>query len=184
MACIRMNSPKNLSGLWKIIPQMYFPVSARVRIQAPHVFVQKLIPQEKFPARVGFVPGAKCHPWRWNGPPRILHIFEGCQHNTSDFHCWCIDRQSDTGKMAKIDGYKPSGCPDWQTGEISAVLCCQFPDLRCVVDGYELRARWSPSRARVRALRGRFRSSSLLATPRRKVSPHTVRCSLGTRIAT
>ena len=30
----------------KIISRKYFPVFARVRIQAPHVFVQKLIPQE------------------------------------------------------------------------------------------------------------------------------------------
>ena len=41
----------------KIIPQTYFPVFARVRIQAPHVFAQKLIPQEFFPACIGFVPG-------------------------------------------------------------------------------------------------------------------------------
>ena len=41
----------------KIIPQKYFPVFARVRIQAPHAFTQKLIPQEIFPACIGFVPG-------------------------------------------------------------------------------------------------------------------------------
>ena len=41
----------------KIIPQKYFPVFARVRIQAPHVFAQKLIPQESIPACIGFVPG-------------------------------------------------------------------------------------------------------------------------------
>ena len=34
-----MNSLKNLADM---IPQKYFPVFARVRIQAPHVFVQKL----------------------------------------------------------------------------------------------------------------------------------------------
>ena len=33
------------------------PVFARVRIQAPHVFAEKLIPQEFFPACIGFVPG-------------------------------------------------------------------------------------------------------------------------------
>ena len=41
----------------EIIPQKYFSVFARVRIQAPHVFTQKLIPQELFPACIGFVPG-------------------------------------------------------------------------------------------------------------------------------
>ena len=41
----------------KIIPQKYFPVFARVRIQAPHVFSHKLIPQEFIPAYIGFVPG-------------------------------------------------------------------------------------------------------------------------------
>ena len=41
----------------EIPPQKYFPVFARVRIQAPHVFAQKLIPQEFFPACIGFVPG-------------------------------------------------------------------------------------------------------------------------------
>ena len=41
----------------EIIPQTYFPVFVRVRIQAPHVFTRKLIPQENFPACIGFVPG-------------------------------------------------------------------------------------------------------------------------------
>ena len=41
----------------KMIPQMYFPVFARVPIETPHVFAQKLIPQEIFPACIGFVPG-------------------------------------------------------------------------------------------------------------------------------
>ena len=41
----------------KIIPQKYFSVFALMRIQAPHVFAQKLIPQEFFPACIGFVPG-------------------------------------------------------------------------------------------------------------------------------
>ena len=41
----------------EIPPQKYFPVFARVRIQAPHVFAQILIPQEFFPACIGFVPG-------------------------------------------------------------------------------------------------------------------------------
>ena len=31
-----------------MIPQKYFPVFARARIQAPHVFTQKLIPQDFF----------------------------------------------------------------------------------------------------------------------------------------
>ena len=46
--CIRteMKSLKNLSNMRKMIPQKYFPVFARVRIQAPHAFAQKLIPQE------------------------------------------------------------------------------------------------------------------------------------------
>ena len=39
------------------IPQMYFPVFARVRIQAPHVFAQKFVAQDFFPASIGFVPG-------------------------------------------------------------------------------------------------------------------------------
>ena len=41
--CIRteMNSFKNLASMWKMIPQKYFPVFARVRIQAPHVFTKK-----------------------------------------------------------------------------------------------------------------------------------------------
>ena len=34
-----------------------FPVSAQGRIQALHVFAQKLIPQDIFPACIGFVPG-------------------------------------------------------------------------------------------------------------------------------
>ena len=40
-----------------IIPQKYFLVFALMRIQAPHVFAQKLIPLEFFPACIGFVPG-------------------------------------------------------------------------------------------------------------------------------
>ena len=57
--CIRteMNSFKNLANMRKMIPQKYFPVFARVRIQAPHVFTKKLIPQEFYPACIGFVPG-------------------------------------------------------------------------------------------------------------------------------
>ena len=43
---------------FKIIPQKYFPVFALMRIQAPHVFAQKLIPQDLFPACIGFVLGA------------------------------------------------------------------------------------------------------------------------------
>ena len=44
----------------KIIPLKYCPVFARVRIQAPHVFAQKLIPQELSPACIGFCRGV----WR------------------------------------------------------------------------------------------------------------------------
>ena len=36
-----MKSLKNLPNMRKVIPQKYFPVFARVRIQAPHVFEQK-----------------------------------------------------------------------------------------------------------------------------------------------
>ena len=56
--CIRPEiiSLKNLAHMQKMTPQKYFPVFARVRIQAPHVFVEKLIPQEFFPACIGFVP--------------------------------------------------------------------------------------------------------------------------------
>ena len=39
--------------------KIYFPVFALMRIQAPHVFAQKLIPQEFFPACIGFVPGGR-----------------------------------------------------------------------------------------------------------------------------
>ena len=74
-ACIRteMNSLENLANMRKMIPQKYFPVFARVRIQAPHAFAQKLIPQDFFPACIGFVPGGipplslandlQCHAW-------------------------------------------------------------------------------------------------------------------------
>ena len=57
--CIRteMKSLKNLANMRRMIPQKYFPVFARVRIQAPHAFAQKKIPQEVFPACIGFVPG-------------------------------------------------------------------------------------------------------------------------------
>ena len=43
--CIRSerNSLKNLANMRKMIPQSCLPVFARVRIQAPHVFAQKLI---------------------------------------------------------------------------------------------------------------------------------------------
>ena len=58
--CIRadMNSLKNLARMRTMIPQMYFPVFTRVRIQAPRVFAQELTPQDFFPACIGFVPGA------------------------------------------------------------------------------------------------------------------------------
>ena len=59
--CIRPEiiSLKNLAHMQKMTPQKYFPVFTRVRIQAPHVFAEKLIPQEFFPACIGFVPGGK-----------------------------------------------------------------------------------------------------------------------------
>ena len=58
-ACIptEMNSLPNMGNIRTIAPRKYFPVYARVRIQAPHVFARKLIPQEIFPACIGFVPG-------------------------------------------------------------------------------------------------------------------------------
>ena len=57
--CIRPEiiSLRNLANMQKMTPQKYFPVFARVRIQAPHVFAEKLIPQDFFPACIGFVPG-------------------------------------------------------------------------------------------------------------------------------
>ena len=58
----RMNSLKNLANMRKMIPQKYFPVFARVPIQAPHVFAPKLTPQEIFPACIGFVPGGTVRP--------------------------------------------------------------------------------------------------------------------------
>ena len=58
--CTEMNSLKNLANMREMVPRKYFPVFAQVRIQAPHVFAQNLIPQEVFPACIGFVPGGKC----------------------------------------------------------------------------------------------------------------------------
>ena len=46
-----------MANMQKMTPQKYFPVFARVRIQALHVFAEKLIPQEILPACIGFVPG-------------------------------------------------------------------------------------------------------------------------------
>ena len=62
--CIRPEiiSLKNLAKMQKMTPQKYFSVFARVRIQAPHVFTKKLIPQEFFPACIGFVPGGNSRP--------------------------------------------------------------------------------------------------------------------------
>ena len=57
--CTEMNSLKNLANMQKMVPRKYFPVFAQVRIQAPHVFAQKLIPQDIFPACIGLVPGGK-----------------------------------------------------------------------------------------------------------------------------
>ena len=53
----RNNFPQELANMQKMTPQKYFPVFARVRIQVPHAFAKKLIPQEFFPACIGFVPG-------------------------------------------------------------------------------------------------------------------------------
>ena len=50
-------SLKNLANMQKMTPQKYFPVFARLRMQAPHAFAKKLIPQEIYPACIGFVPG-------------------------------------------------------------------------------------------------------------------------------
>ena len=55
-------SLKNLANMQKMTPQKYFPVFARVRIQALHVFAKKLVPQEFFPACIGFVPGGNFEP--------------------------------------------------------------------------------------------------------------------------
>ena len=59
-------------------PLKYFPVFARVRIQAPHVFAQKLIPQEFFPACTGFVPGGTfaCEKVIWGAIFRFLTFGE------------------------------------------------------------------------------------------------------------
>ena len=57
--CIRPEiiSFKILANMQKMTPQKYFPVFARVRIQAPHAFAEKLIPQEMFPACIGLCRG-------------------------------------------------------------------------------------------------------------------------------
>ena len=44
----------------KVIPLNHFPVFVRVRIQAPHVFVQKLIPNN-FPPCIDFCAGGTHH---------------------------------------------------------------------------------------------------------------------------
>ena len=54
-----MNSLNNLANMRKMIPQKYFPASARVRIEALHVFAQIFILQDFFPACLGFVPAGK-----------------------------------------------------------------------------------------------------------------------------
>ena len=53
----RNEFPQEFGFLREMIPQKYFPVFARKRIQAPHVFAEKLIPRECFPVCIGFVPG-------------------------------------------------------------------------------------------------------------------------------
>ena len=74
--CIRTdkNSLKNLASMRKIIPQTYFPVFARVRLQTPHVFVQKLVPQKCFPACIGFVPGVGGS-WGARRPQQVSKAF-------------------------------------------------------------------------------------------------------------
>ena len=55
--CTELNSLTNLANMRKMIRQKDFPLFVRVRIQAPHVFSQKLVPQDLFPACIGFLPG-------------------------------------------------------------------------------------------------------------------------------
>ena len=79
--CIRPEtiSLKNLANMQKMTPQKYLPVFARVRIQAPHVFAEKLIPQELFPACIGFVPGR----FRICALPGLLRIPVAAEHGKS-----------------------------------------------------------------------------------------------------
>ena len=56
-ACIRTIPLRIWQNTQETPTQKYFPVFALVRIQAPHVFAQKVIPQDFCPACIGFVPG-------------------------------------------------------------------------------------------------------------------------------
>ena len=74
MYSYRLNSPKNLAKYsGNTSSKIFSPVFARVRIQAPHVFAQKIIPQEFFPACIGFVP--------WG----IVTVFPGKSNETIEF---------------------------------------------------------------------------------------------------
>ena len=56
----RNNFPQEFGSYAENDSSKIFPVFARVQIQAPHVFAKKLIPQQFFPACIGFVPGGMC----------------------------------------------------------------------------------------------------------------------------
>ena len=56
-AKVRIHICEGANTYFKNNSSKQFPVFARVQIQAPYVFTQKLIPQELFPACIGFVPG-------------------------------------------------------------------------------------------------------------------------------
>ena len=57
--CIRPKiiSLKNLANMQKMTPQKYFPVFARVRIQAPHVFAKKINSPRMFSCMYWFCAG-------------------------------------------------------------------------------------------------------------------------------
>ena len=56
-AKVRIHICEDANTYFKNNSSKILPVFARVRIQAPHVFAQKLIPKEIYPACIGFVPG-------------------------------------------------------------------------------------------------------------------------------
>ena len=57
-AKVRIHTCEGANTYFKNNSQKTFPVFARVRIQAPHAFAQKLTPLDVFPACIGwFVPG-------------------------------------------------------------------------------------------------------------------------------
>ena len=64
-AKVRIQNCEGANTYFKNNSSKIFSVLARVRIQAPHVFVQKLIPQDFFPACIGFVPGGNLSLQRW-----------------------------------------------------------------------------------------------------------------------